>query len=104
MAQGGEYIDFLCYVLARVLARREGNLQNEKMNSLDVQGFQCPLPILKTRRAMSSMENGERLEVLATDPGVPRDMQHYCAVSGNKLLQEEVRGEVFYFLLEKSSP
>ena len=53
---------------------------------LDAIGLLCPLPVLKARKRLKSMTNGEILELLADDPAAIVDVPHYCAESGNELV------------------
>lgn len=62
--------------------------------SIDAQGLNCPLPILKAKKALSSMQSGQVLEVLATDPSSERDFQDFCRQTGNTLLQQEKNGNL----------
>ena len=55
--------------------------------TLDVRGLQCPLPILKTQRALNDIAIGDTLEVLATDPGAPDDFEVFCHTKGHILLE-----------------
>ena len=71
------------------------------IETLDLCGLKCPLPILKIRRAMQSMQSGERLDVSATDAGIVRDLPDYCAHSGNRILQQQELEGVYSFTLEK---
>ncbi|MFZ8963795.1 MAG: sulfurtransferase TusA family protein [Steroidobacteraceae bacterium] len=70
--------------------------------TLDARGLKCPMPILKARKALNGMQPGQRLEVLATDPGSVRDFQAFCRATGDALLEHTVEGVVFRFLLEKA--
>lgn len=54
--------------------------------TLDTKGMNCPLPILKTKKAIKAMNVGETLEVLSTDPGSVKDMEAFCKSTGNELL------------------
>jgi len=69
---------------------------------LDVMGERCPMPLLKAKRALNSMEVGEQLKVLATDSGSVRDFQTFAQQSGNKLLSSGIKEGVYIHLLEKS--
>jgi tRNA 2-thiouridine synthesizing protein A len=64
---------------------------------LDARGLHCPLPILKTKKALSEMTSGQLLRVFATDPGSVRDFQAFSKQTGNELLSlsEEERNYVF---------
>lgn len=56
---------------------------------LDARGLTCPLPILKAKKALSDMQSGEALKVLATDPGSVRDFQAFARQTGNDLLEQQ---------------
>ncbi|RJG03952.1 sulfurtransferase TusA family protein [Noviherbaspirillum sedimenti] len=65
---------------------------------LDARGLNCPLPILKTKKALAEMTSGEVLRVVATDPGSVRDFQAFARQTGNQLLDlfEEEKDFIFY--------
>ena len=71
---------------------------------LDLQGLQCPLPILKTKKAIAQLPKGATLEVLATDPGAPDDFEAFCTASKNTLLQSTETAGVFRFLIRHTAP
>ena len=64
---------------------------------LDVKGLNCPLPILRTKKALSEMTSGQVLHVLATDAGAVKDFQAFAKQTGNQLLSCEESGLVFEF-------
>lgn len=68
--------------------------------TLDVRGFNCPLPVLKTKLALRPMAEGEVLRVLATDPMSVVDLRAYCARTGHELLRWSGDAE-FEFLIRK---
>jgi len=69
---------------------------------LDATGLQCPMPLLKAKRALNGMAPGERLRVLATDRGSVRDFRVFAEQSGHRLLaSEEAPGGIYVHLLEK---
>ncbi|HET9123289.1 MAG TPA: sulfurtransferase TusA family protein [Solirubrobacteraceae bacterium] len=70
--------------------------------TLDVTGKACPIPVVKTAKAMKGMSAGDVLELLATDPGVDPDMHAWTKQTGNELLSIERDGDVFRVLLRKS--
>ena len=72
-------------------------------NVLDVKGLNCPLPILKTKKALKELAQGDTLEVLSTDPGSVADFQAFCRTTGNELLEHDEDGGVYSFLLQKNS-
>ncbi len=69
--------------------------------TLDVQGLACPMPIAKAAIAIRSLRSGDRLEVLATDPGSVPDFTAWCAKTGNDLLEQTEDAGVFRFLILK---
>lgn len=68
---------------------------------LDAKGLNCPLPILKAKKALAPMANGATLEILATDPGAVKDFEAFCRTTGNKLIEHSVDGGVYKFLIER---
>ncbi len=70
---------------------------------LDAKGLNCPLPILRAKKAIKGMETGGTLEVEATDPGSVKDFEAFCRVTGNDLLESsEEDGGVYKFLIKKT--
>lgn len=57
--------------------------------TLDLKGLKCPLPVLKTRKALTRLSTGDRLTVLTTDPMAEIDIPHFCAENGHSLLAAE---------------
>ena len=71
---------------------------------LDARNFDCPIPILKTKRALGDVEIGGTLEVLATDPGSPDDFVAFAESTGNTLLEQNEDGAGgFRFLLRREA-
>ena len=70
---------------------------------LDAKGLNCPLPILKAKKALKSVPDGGTLEILATDPGSVADFQAFCRTTGNELLEHDEEGGVYRFILRKTS-
>ncbi len=66
---------------------------------LDARGLNCPLPILRTKKALGELGAGQVLRVLATDPGSVKDMQAFAKQTGNALLESgEAAGEFVFYL------
>jgi tRNA 2-thiouridine synthesizing protein A len=61
--------------------------------TLDTKGLNCPLPVLKARRAMRDLKDGDILTVLATDPASYIDFQHFCDTTGHEMLEAKEDGE-----------
>ena len=68
---------------------------------LDACGLNCPLPILKAKKALASMESGETLRVVATDAGSMRDFQAFAKQTGNELLESTESSGEYSFLIKK---
>jgi len=68
---------------------------------LDVAGLNCPLPILRTKKALASMASGQILRVLATDPGSRRDFLDFAAQTGNTLLATHEENGLFEYFLRR---
>ena len=68
---------------------------------LDVKGLNCPLPILRTKKALAEMQSGEVLRVLATDAGAVKDFAAFARQTGNELLAQREENKVFEFLLKR---
>lgn len=68
---------------------------------LDTRGLNCPLPILKAKKALSEMESGQILRVLSTDPGSNRDFQSFARQTGNELITQSTNSDAFIHLLRK---
>ncbi len=69
--------------------------------SLDLKGLSCPLPIIKTAKAMKGLEPGELLEVFATDPGSVPDFAAWSKSTRNPLVETGQDGAVYHFVLKK---
>ncbi|MCC4244758.1 sulfurtransferase TusA family protein [Stappia indica] len=69
---------------------------------LDLKGLKCPLPVLKTRKAIAGLASGALVRVLSTDPMSVIDIPHFCQEAGHKLIARETDAdEVHVFLLER---
>jgi tRNA 2-thiouridine synthesizing protein A len=68
---------------------------------LDVRGLNCPLPILRAKKALADLGSGQVLRVLATDPGSVKDFQAFAKQTGNQLLSHAEDDKVFTFLMKK---
>lgn len=68
---------------------------------LDARGLNCPLPILKAKKALAEMVSGEVLRVVATDSGSVRDFQAFARQTGNQLLEQSQDGAEFTFYMRR---
>ena len=70
--------------------------------TLDTKGMNCPLPIIKARKALKGMSTGQTLQVLSTDPGAVKDFEAFCRTTGNDLLESGQDDKVYTFLIRNN--
>ena len=75
----------------------------ETKKSLDFMGLKCPIPVLKTKRALKEVKEGEMIEVLADDPAANLDLKHFCEVSGNILINITTEKNIIKCLIQKNT-
>jgi len=68
---------------------------------LDTRGLNCPLPILKAKKALTDMDAGTLLRVVSTDPGSVRDFQAFAKQTGNELLDQQTLGTEYVHVLRR---
>lgn len=68
---------------------------------VDTRGLNCPLPILKAKKALATMQSGQLLKVVATDTGSIRDFQAFAKQTGNELVDQQTVGEEFIHILRR---
>jgi tRNA 2-thiouridine synthesizing protein A len=68
---------------------------------LDARGLNCPLPILRCKKALTDMSSGQILKILATDPGAVQDFQAFAKQTGNQLLSSDEQSGEFRFYMKK---
>ena len=68
---------------------------------LDTRGLNCPLPILRAKKALSDMQSGQVLKILATDPGSVKDFQAFCKQTGHQLLSNAEANKEFTFFMKR---
>jgi len=73
----------------------------EAHKELDTRGLNCPLPILKAKKALAEMSSGDILKVVATDPGSMRDFQAFARQTGNELLEQTSANDEFVHFLRR---
>jgi len=74
-------------------------MQTDK--EVDTRGLNCPLPILKAKKALAELVSGQTLKVVATDPGSIRDFQAFAKQTGNELLEQETVGAEYIHVLRR---
>ncbi len=70
---------------------------------LDAKGLNCPLPILKAKKALKDVPTGEVLQVLSTDPGSMADFEAFCRTTGNELVESKSEGGIYTFLIRHTA-
>jgi tRNA 2-thiouridine synthesizing protein A len=68
---------------------------------IDTRGLNCPLPILKAKKALTDMQAGQLLRVIATDAGSVRDFQAFARQTGNELVDQQTAGPEFIHILRR---
>jgi tRNA 2-thiouridine synthesizing protein A len=69
---------------------------------LDASGLNCPLPILRAKKALAGLQAGQVLHVIATDPGSVKDFDAFAKQTGNELMESKEEGGKFHFLIKKA--
>ena len=80
----------------------KNDMRDEALLELDARGLDCPMPLLKAKRALNGMDAGQKLRVQATDGGSVRDFEVFARQSGHRLLSSDESEGVFTYLLEKA--
>ena len=68
---------------------------------VDARGLNCPLPILKAKKALAELQSGQLLKVLSTDAGSVRDFQAFARQTGNELVEQQTQGDEFIHILRR---
>lgn len=68
---------------------------------VDARGLNCPLPILRAKKALADMTSGQILKVLATDPGSQRDFAAFAKQTGNQLVDTRTEDKTFVFMMKR---
>lgn len=75
--------------------------ENHSESEIDLSGLLCPLPVLKARKRLETLQPGHVLKVIATDPMSAIDMPHFCNQQGHALLEQSREGETFIFRIRR---
>ncbi|MBC7729923.1 MAG: sulfurtransferase TusA family protein [Microbacteriaceae bacterium] len=73
----------------------------DAQKEIDTRGLNCPLPILKAKKALADLQSGQVLRVVSTDPGSVRDFQAFARQTGNELVEQSTAGEDFVHYLRR---
>ena len=74
----------------------------ETTQQLDARGLNCPLPILRTKKTLASLQSGQVLEVISTDPGSVKDLDSFCQQTGHEMLSSQESNGEFIFQIRKN--
>ncbi len=69
---------------------------------LNAEGLNCPLPILKAKKALKTLSAGQTLEIRSTDPGSVADFAAFCNQTGNELLSSSTEGDIYLFEIKRT--
>ena len=72
-------------------------------SELDASGLNCPLPILRAKKAISALDAGKTLKIIATDPGSVKDFEAFCKQTGNELVSSGEEDGKFVFAIKKAA-
>lgn len=75
---------------------------SEFTKELDASGLNCPMPILRAKKALKELESGDVLRIIATDPGSVKDFEAFAKQTGNELLESSENDGSFYYRLRKA--
>ena len=68
---------------------------------IDTRGLNCPLPILKAKKALSELSSGQTVKVVSTDPGSLRDFQAFAKQTGNELVDQQTAGDTYIHIMRR---
>jgi tRNA 2-thiouridine synthesizing protein A len=71
------------------------------MIRLDLTGLSCPLPVLKTKKMLSTIDIGSKVKVITTDPASMADLQEFCKKTGHKLIEQKNQNGVIHTIIER---
>lgn len=74
----------------------------EFASELDARGLNCPLPILKAKKAITALESGQILKIVATDPGSVKDFEAFAKQTGHELVESAEAGGEYTFMLKRA--
>jgi tRNA 2-thiouridine synthesizing protein A len=68
---------------------------------VDARGLNCPLPILRAKKGINTLNSGQVLKIVATDPGSVKDLEAFCKQTGNEMLESSQQGGEYHFNIRK---
>ena len=78
------------------------DLGSEADAEVDARGHRCPMPLLMAKRGLNTLESGQRLRLLSTDPGSAKDFELFARQSGHQIVASTEIGDEYHFLLQKA--
>ena len=84
------------------LSEKANYQMDDEITLIDASGLKCPLPVLKARKALQSLTDGDKLRVISTDPASPLDFKHFCNSKGHSLISVKEKEDSFEFVIVKS--
>ena len=69
---------------------------------LDTSGLNCPLPIIKAKKEINTMDAGQILKIISTDPGAVMDFESFASQTGNEILSSDSKDNKFFFMIKKN--
>ena len=84
------------------LSEKANYQMDDEITLVDASGLKCHLQVLKARKALQSLTDGDKLRVISTDPASPLDFKHFCNSKGHSLISVEEKEESFEFVIVKS--
>lgn len=82
--------------------KRKGELTMNIKQTLDAKGLACPMPIVRTKKAMDTLQSGDVLEVQVTDKGALADFTAWSAAGGHTIIEQKEEGGVLYFYIQRA--
>lgn len=86
-----------------ISASSDDNATSTVTQQLDARGLHCPLPLLKAKQRLNTMQPGEQLQVIASDPGSWDDFASYAELSSHTLVSRQQQGDEFHFVLQRGA-
>ncbi len=90
-------------MVASVFDKTANEVSDMSTTVLDTKGLNCPLPVLRAKKAMKEVPAGGILQILATDPGTPKDLEAFCRAAGHELVDWKEEAGVFTFNIRKAA-
>ena len=87
--------------MSALVDRKRRRMEFSIAQTIDTKGMNCPLPVLRAKKAISALDVGDVIEIIATDPGAAKDFEAFSRITGHDLIESTEDGGVFRFLIKK---